>query len=107
VSKVLNRLRHMHTHRLVALLAIVALLFAMTAYAAHLHHPGAKADENTHCELCLQLGSTGGPAAPPKIIVRVALVVIQREPPANSERPPSRAQSRSHRSRAPPSPHLI
>jgi hypothetical protein len=98
----LDRLRHSRSRQLVALLAAAALLFAMTVYGAHFHKPGGKVDESTHCDLCLQFGSTGGPAAPPKLIVRVSLVVFRRELPANTDQPLSREQSRSHRSRAPP-----
>jgi hypothetical protein len=99
---VLDRLRHLHSRRLVALLAVAALLFAMTVYGAHFHAPGGKVNESVHCDLCLQFGSTGGPATPPKLIVRVSLVVIRRETPADTNPPVSREQSRSHRSRAPP-----
>jgi hypothetical protein len=99
---VLNQLRHSRTSQLVAFFAAAALLFAMTVYAAHFHRGGDKTNESTHCDLCLQFGSTGGPAAPPKLIVRVSLVVIRCEAPANTDCPVSREQRRSHRSRAPP-----
>ena len=99
----LDRLRHLHSRQLVAFLAVAALLFAMTVYGAHVHRPDGKTSESTHCDLCLQFGSTGGPAAPLKLIVRVALVVIQRELPPNTNAPFSHEPSRSHRSRAPPS----
>lgn len=98
----LDRLRHLRSRQLVAFLAVVTLLFAMTVYGAHLHRPDGKADDSTHCDLCLQFGSTGGPSAPPKLIIRVALVLIGRELPADTVTPLSREQSRSHRSRAPP-----
>jgi hypothetical protein len=99
---VLDRLRHMRTRQLVAFFAVAALLFAMTVYGSHFHRPDSKIDDSTHCDLCIQFGTTGGPSAQPKLIVRVALVVIRREGPANTDRPISREQSRSHRSRAPP-----
>jgi hypothetical protein len=99
---VLDQLRQSRTRQLVAFFAVAALLFAMTVYAAHFHRPGDKPNESTHCDLCLQFGSTGGPAAPPKLIVRVSLVVIRCEAPANTDCPLSREQPRSHRSRAPP-----
>jgi hypothetical protein len=99
---VLDRLRHLRSRQLVALLATAALLFAMTLYGAHFHRAGDKVNESTHCDLCLQFGSTGGPAAPPKLIVRVSLVVIRSELPVNTNPPLSREQPRSHRSRAPP-----
>ena len=98
----LDRLRHLRSRQLVAFMAVAALLFAMTVYGAHFHHPGGKVNESTHCDLCLQFGNTGGPAAPPKLIVRVSLVVIERSLPADTNTPLSREQSRSHRSRAPP-----
>jgi hypothetical protein len=98
----LDRLRHLHSRQFIAFLAVAALLFAMTVYGSHFHHPGGKVNETTHCDLCLQFGSTGGPASPPKLIVRVALVVIRRELPPDITHPLSREQSRSHRSRAPP-----
>ena len=98
----LERLRHLHSRQLIAFLAVVALLCAMTVYGAHFHAPGGKVNESTHCDLCLQFGSTGGPAAAPKLIVRVSLVVVRREAPANIDAPLSREQPRSHRSRAPP-----
>jgi hypothetical protein len=104
---VLDRLRHLRSRRLVAFLAVAALLFAMTVYGAHVHHPGGKVNETSHCDLCLQFGSTGGPASPPKLIIRVSLVVIRCELPADTNPPLSREQSRSHRSRAPPFTHLI
>jgi hypothetical protein len=99
---VLDRLRQARTRNLVTFFAVTALLFAMSVYAAHFHRPLDKTNESTHCDLCLQFGSTGGPAAPPKLIVRVSLVVIRCEAPANTDCPVSRDQPRSHRSRAPP-----
>jgi hypothetical protein len=99
---VLDRLRQMRSRQLVAFFAVAALLFAMTLYGSHFHRADSKVNESTHCDLCIQFGSTGGPSAPPKLIVRVALVVIRREAPADINRPLSREQSRSHRSRAPP-----
>lgn len=98
----LDRLRHMRSRQLVAFFAVAALLFAMTVYGSHFHHGDSKANESTHCDLCIQFGSTGGPAAPPKLIVRVSLLVIRREAPADTNPPLSHEQSRSHRSRAPP-----
>ena len=98
----LDRLRHLRTRQLVTLYAVAALLFAMTVYSAHFHRPSDKTNDSTHCDLCLQFGSTGGPAAPPKLIVRVALVVIRCEAPDNTDCPLPRDQPRSHRSRAPP-----
>ena len=98
----LDQLRQSRTRQLVTFFAVAALLFAMTVYAAHFHRAGAKTSESTHCDLCLQFGSTGGPAAPPKLIVRVSLVVVRCEAPANTDCPVSREQPRSHRSRAPP-----
>jgi hypothetical protein len=76
---VLDRLRHLRSRRLVGFLAVAALLFAMTVYGAHFHRPDDRVNESTHCDLCLQFGSTGGPAASPKLIIRVSLIVIQRE----------------------------
>ena len=98
----LDRLRHLRSRQLVAFLAVAALLLAMTVYGAHVHHPGGKVNESTHCDLCLQFGNSSGPAAPPKLIVRVSLVVIRCKAPANTDGPVSREQPRSHRSRAPP-----
>ena len=98
----LDQLRQSRTRQLVTFFAVAALLFAMTVYAAHFHRAGDKTNESTHCDLCLQFGSTGGPAAPPKLIVRVSLVVTRCEAPANADCPVSREQPRSHRSRAPP-----
>ena len=98
----LDRLRHLRSRRLIAFTAMVALLFAMTMYGAHIHRPDAKVDESTHCDLCLQFGSTGGPATPPKLIVRVSLVVFRCELPADITPLVSHEQPRSHRSRAPP-----
>jgi hypothetical protein len=92
----------MRSRRLVAFAAMVALLFAMTLYSAHVHRPDSKVNETTHCDLCIQFGSTGGPSTPPKLIVRVVLVVIRRDAPVDTNPPLSREQSRSHRSRAPP-----
>ena len=98
----LDRLRHLRSRQLIAFLAVATLLFAMTLYGAHLHRPDGKVNESTHCDLCLQFGSTGGPAAAPKLIVRIALVVVTRELPADTQAPASHEPSRSHRSRAPP-----
>ncbi len=98
----LDRLHHLRTRQLVAFIAAAALLFAMTVYSAHFHRADSKVNESAHCDLCLQFGSTGGPAAPPKLIVRVSLVVIRCEAPANTDCPLTREQPRSHRSRAPP-----
>ena len=102
----LDRLRHMRSRQLVAFFAVAALLFAMTLYGSHLHRPDGKVDESTHCDLCIQFGTTGGPSAPPKLIIRFALVVLRREAPADTNPPLTREQSRSHRSRAPPSAYL-
>jgi hypothetical protein len=99
---VLDRLRHMRSRQLVAFFAVAALLFAMTVYGSHFHRPDSKVDESTHCDLCIQFGTTGGPSAPPKLIIRFALVVIRREAPADTNQPLTREQPRSHRSRAPP-----
>jgi hypothetical protein len=96
----------MRSRQLVAFFAVAALLFAMTVYGSHFHRPDGKVDESTHCDLCIQFGTTGGPSAPPKLIIRVALVVVRREAPADTNSPPTREQSRSHRSRAPPFTHL-
>ena len=98
----LEPLRQSRTRQRVAFFAVAALLFAMTVYAAHFHSPSGNTNETTHCDLCLQFGSTGGPAAPPKLIVRVRLVAMLCEAPANTDSPVSREQPRSHRSRAPP-----
>ena len=98
----LDRLRHLRTRQFVTLFAVAALLFAMTVYGAHFHRPDSKVNDSTHCDLCLQFGSTGGPSAAPKLVVRVTLVVIRREAPVDTDRPLSREPSRSHRSRAPP-----
>src|SRR5580693_2060375 len=95
-------MRQLRSRRLIAFMAMAALLFAMTMYGAHLHRPDAKVDESTHCDLCVQFGSTGGPAAAPKLILRVSLLVIQHELPADTNPPVSHEQPRSHRSRAPP-----
>jgi hypothetical protein len=103
---VLDRLRHMRSRQLVAFFAVAALLFAMTVYGSHLHRPDSKVNESTHCDLCIQFGTTGGPSAPPQLIIRFALVVIQRDAPADTNLPLTREQSRSHRSRAPPFSHL-
>ena len=102
----LDRLRRMRSRQLVAFFAVAALLFAMTVYGSHFHRPDSKVDESTHCDLCIQFGTTGGPSAPPKLIIRVALVVIRREAPADTNPPVTREQSRSHRIRAPPFTHL-
>ena len=77
----------MRSRQLVAFFAVAALLFAMTVYGSHFHRPDSKVDESTHCDLCIQFGTTGGPSAPPKLIVRFALVVIRREAPADINRP--------------------
>ena len=98
----LDRLRHMRSRQLVACFAVAALPFAMTVYGSHFHRGDSNANQSTHCDLCIQFGSTGVPSAPPKLIVRVSLVVIRREAPADTNPPRSREQSRSHRSRAPP-----
>ena len=98
----LDRLRRMRSRQLVAFFAVAALLFAVTVYGSHFHRPDSKVDESTHCDLCIQFGTTGGPSAPPKLIIRFALVVIRREAPGDTNQPLTREQSRSHRSRAPP-----
>ena len=98
----LERLRHLRSRQLIAFLAVATLLFAMTLYGAHLHRPDGKVNESTHCDLCLQFGSTGGPDTPPKLIIRVSLVVVRHELPADTQAPLSHEPSRSHRSRAPP-----
>lgn len=96
------RLRHLCTQQLIAFLAMFALLFAMTTYAAHRHQPAAGTGDSIHCELCVQFAGTGGPAAPPKLIVRVSLLVIRRAPLMRTDSPVSAGLPRAHRSRAPP-----
>ena len=66
----------MRSRQLVAFFAVAALLFAMTVYGSHFHRGDSKANESTHCDLCIQFGSAGGPSAPPTLIVRVSLVVV-------------------------------
>jgi hypothetical protein len=87
--------------QLIALLAVAALFLAMMVYGAHIHHPGTTG-ESTHCDLCLQFGGAGGPAAPP-VLACVALVLVGFQSVTSADRVESRQQSRSHRSRAPPS----
>jgi hypothetical protein len=88
--------------QLVALLAVLALLLATTAYVSHIHGAGGKLEENTHCDLCLQFSGTGGPAALPKLPVRAALIVMRLPLACQADGAISRDQPRSHRSRAPP-----
>jgi hypothetical protein len=92
---------HRRLRRLIALFAVAALLLAVTVYGSHLHHPGGKPNETTHCDLCLQFGGTAGPSTATALPIRAALVV-RLEPSRDAAEAPSREQPRSHRSRAPP-----
>ncbi|HEY0340419.1 MAG TPA: hypothetical protein VGC34_06415 [Steroidobacteraceae bacterium] len=97
-------MRHHRPRQLVALLAVAALLLAMTMYGAHVHHAGAAgtSDGSAHCDLCLQFGGTGAPPAPTAFATRASFVVIRLEPACDADDVLSREQPRSHRSRAPP-----
>lgn len=95
-------MRHWRARKLIAFLAIAALLLAMTVYGSHIHPPGGKPNTTAHCDLCLQFGGTGGPSAAPATPGRAAIMVTRLDPPRNASEVLSREQSRSHRSRAPP-----
>lgn len=86
--------------RLVAILALVALLCATTAMLVHGHEPGAP-HEAIHCDLCLQFGGNVG-AAPARPALAVPGLVLLL---AAAMRRPLRlpAQRRvAHAARAPP-----
>ena len=95
-------MRHSRHRQLIAFLATAALLLAMTVYGSHVHRPGGKPNEITHCDLCLQFSGADGPSAGPALAVRTGLVVIRLGLSPNAAEVPSREQPRSHRSRAPP-----
>ena len=88
--------------RSLALLAILALLLATTAYLSHLDDPGhGVSGHGTHCELCLQWGGAAGAPMAPALLLTASLIALISVA-LNSDTVPSRRQPRSHRSRAPP-----
>ena len=88
--------------RSLAILAVLALLLATTAYLSHVDEPGHHTSgHGTHCELCLQWAGAAGTPTPPTLVLTSWLSA--RIPTAlHSDTAPSRRQFRSHRSRAPP-----
>jgi hypothetical protein len=86
----------------VALIAVLALLLATTAYVSHIHGAGGQLEESAHCDLCLQFGGTGGPSTLPKLPIRSALIVMRLPAACHTDYAISRDHLRSHRSRAPP-----
>lgn len=69
--------------RLIALFALVALLFATTAYVAHGFQDGAvQKHDNTQCDLCLQFSGTAGAPADTGLVGKPPLVVVRTTPVA-------------------------
>lgn len=97
-----------HSRPLIALLTVLALLLATTAYVSHIHR-GDAADRNSggHCDLCLQFAGTAGTPTPVTVVLRTRHLVARVVLAQRTDEPTSRYQSRSHRSRAPPLLHLI
>jgi len=64
-------------NRLVAFVALFALLLASTAFLAHGHLEGGKKQHSElRCDLCLQFsGGTAGPLQHPVVVVQHGLVV--------------------------------
>jgi hypothetical protein len=90
------------TRRLLAVVAIVALLLATTAYLSHIDNPAVHASGHaSHCELCLQWGGAAGAPAAPVMVFASRLIAWAPLALRSAESPPPR-RARSHRSRAPP-----
>jgi hypothetical protein len=97
-----------HSRRLTTLFAVLALLLATTAYVSHVHRGDGDAHNiGGHCDLCLQFAGAGGTPAPVTVILRTRHLVARIALAQQTADPTSHYQSRSHRSRAPPLPHLI
>jgi hypothetical protein len=96
------------SRRLTVLCAAVALLVAATAYVSHIHS-GDAGDRNSgeHCDLCLQFAGAAGTPTPVTLILGRRLLVARLALAPRTDDATSHYQARSHRSRAPPSPHLI
>jgi hypothetical protein len=70
--------------RLIALFALVALMFATTSYVVHGFQDGAvQQHDSTQCDLCLQFSGTAGapadlalPGKPPLVVVRTTPVAL-------------------------------
>jgi hypothetical protein len=95
-------LKRLLTHQfLPALIAAAALLFATTAYTAHVDKD-AHGKGKTHCEICLVVGSTpAAPASPAIMLTPTSVLTVLADLP-NTSAPAARRFS-AHRSRAPPS----
>jgi hypothetical protein len=94
-------MRFVRRLRITAVLAVVVLFCASTAFLAHGHDANGTPQNDVKCELCLQFGSATGAAAAPAVVVGLALVVLLAACPAallfaTAERP------RAHPPRAPP-----
>ena len=88
--------------RMLAMLMVVALLFATTEFLSHIDTPARGPTHATHCELCLAWSGGAASPATPAWVVRSALLTrlpnVMKSVPA-----PARRLARAHRSRAPPS----
>lgn len=87
--------------RIVSLVAVLALLFATTAYLSHVHHASDGAAGGKSCGLCLQLGASAGPGRRPAAAMGSQLPVLVLVLPAPDPVPVQRAP-RAHLSRGPP-----
>ena len=69
-TNLLARLRGLRHNRAVALFALLALLFAGTAYVVHgLEHEKPLSEHAyTHCDLCLHFSGTAGAPEHPAIV---------------------------------------
>ena len=87
--------------RLIALLALVALFFATTAYVAHGFQDGTVQHNNAQCDLCLQLSGSAGTPADTALVSKPPLVVVRTTPIAFPALPAER-QDADHLPRGPP-----
>lgn len=89
--------------RRIALLLVLAIVFAGFAQAAHFHQDelaGHKSQADTHCLLCLFAAGTAGP---PTIVARVATPAPRYARAVFfSQRPRHRAAAAPYEARAPP-----
>ena len=97
-----DTMRRSRFNRLAALAAIVALVFATSAYLAHGYGTQALPHKSAHCDLCLQFNGGSAAAPPASAIVRPVPSIIRLPPHPRAQAFASNRKARAHQPRAPP-----
>jgi hypothetical protein len=87
-------------NRWLVLLALVALVYATTAFLAHTHEHDERGAEAIHCDLCLQFTKSAGAASAPAALAAHGGEAVHAAAPAARPRPERRV--RAHPPSAPP-----